>query len=118
MDGIARAEFDHIGVITDVEQPNETWVEATKVWVTSPRAHSHHVEFLRFHPSSTVSGPLRTMPHVAYRTRDLDASIAGHEVLLEPFTVGDGFARVAFVLIDGGVVEFMEYAQPDEEGWF
>mgnify|MGYP003335708201 CR=1 FL=1 len=115
---VKREQFDHIGVITEVEQPGETWVEATRVWVTSPRAHSHNVEFLRFRGDSDLTGPLRTQPHVAYRTTDLEASIAGHEVLLEPFGVGDGFARVAFVLVDGGVVEFMEYRDPDEEGWF
>jgi hypothetical protein len=118
MAGIARERFDHIGVVTGEEQPGETWVPATKVWVTNPRAHSHHVEFLRFHPDSEVSGPLRTDPHVAYRTDDLDASIAGHELLLGPFEVGDGFARVAFVMIDGGLIEFMQYANPDEERWF
>jgi len=26
--------------------------------------------------------------------------------------------RAVFVLIDGAVVEFMQYANPDEEGWF
>ncbi len=118
MAGVRREAFDHIGVITDEERPGETWVEATRVWVTNPRAHSHNVEFLRFRADSEVTGPLRTLPHVAYRTADLDASIAGYEVLLEPFVVGDGFARVAFVMVDGGVVEFMEYRNPDEEGWF
>jgi hypothetical protein len=39
-------------------------------------------------------------------------------VLLAPFAVGGGFCRVAFVLIDGVVVEFMQYSNPDEEGWF
>ncbi|MBM3679862.1 MAG: hypothetical protein FJW81_00740 [Actinobacteria bacterium] len=118
MAAVRRVEFDHIGVITEEERPRETWVEATRVWVTNPRDHSHNVEFLRFRNDSEVTGPLRTAPHVAYRTTDLDASIAGHEVLLEPFVVGEGFARVAFVLVDGGVVEFMEYRDPDEEGWF
>jgi hypothetical protein len=39
-------------------------------------------------------------------------------VLAEPFDVGNGFVTVAFVLIDGAVVEFMQYTNPDEEGWF
>jgi hypothetical protein len=114
-----RSRFDHVGIVTEVEQPEESWVEATRVWVTSPRAHSYNIEFLRFEPDSPVTGPLRTEPHVAYRVDDLDAAIAGHEVVLEPFDAsGTGFCRVAFVSVDGALVEFIEYADPDEEGWF
>ncbi len=113
-----RAAFDHVGLITDVEKPGESWVEATRVWVTSPRAHPFNIEWLRFEPDSPITGPLRTEPHVAYRVADVHAAIAGHEVLAEPFDVGNGFLTAAFVLVEGGVVEFMQYANPDEEGWF
>jgi hypothetical protein len=113
-----RAAFDHVGLITDEEKPGESWVEATRVWVTNPRAHACNVEWLRFEPDSPVTGPLRTEPHVAYRVPDVQAAIEGHDVLAEPFDVGDGFVTVAFVLVDGSVVEFMQYANPDEEGWF
>jgi hypothetical protein len=118
MDGIERACFDHIGVITDEPQAGEVFVEATRVWVTSPRDHPFHIEYLRFEPDSPVAGHLRHDPHVAYRVENVDAALAGHDVLLAPFEVGGGFCRVAFVLIDGVVVEFMQYANPDEEGWF
>jgi len=113
-----RSHFDHIGLVTDQPKPGERWVEATRVWVTSPRRHPYNVEWLRFEPDSPVTGPLRTQPHVAYRVEDVHAAIAGHSVLAEPFEVGDGFATVAFVEVAGAVVEFMQYANPDEEGWF
>ncbi len=113
-----RATFDHVCLITDVEQPGESWVEATRVWVTSPRAHACNVEYLRFSPDSPVAGPIREQPHIAYRVLDLAAAIEGHEVILGPFGVGDGFLEVAFLLVDGVVVEFMQYRDPDEKGWF
>jgi hypothetical protein len=113
-----RASFDHIGLITEEKKAGESWVEATRVWVTSPRAHPFHVEWLRFEPDTPVTGPLRTEPHVAYRVADVSAAVEGHEVLAEPFDVGGGFVTVAFVQIDGAVVEFMQYANPTEEGWF
>ena len=113
-----RASFDHVGLITEEKRAGESWVEATRVWVTSPRAHPFHVEWLRFEPDTPVTGPLRTEPHVAYRVADVNVAVEGHEVLAEPFDVGDGFATVAFVQIDGAVVEFMQYANPTEEGWF
>jgi hypothetical protein len=118
-DTLPRSAFDHVGLITDEQKPGETWVEATRVWVTSPRAHPCNIEWIRFEADSPVTGPLRTEPHVAYRVRELLAAIDGYEVLAEPFDPScTGFVTVAFVLVDGGVVEFMQYADPDEEGWF
>lgn len=113
-----RDRFDHIGIPTDEPHEGETFVPATRVWVTSPRAHPSNVEWLRYEPDSPVTGPLRDMPHVAYRTLDVVKAIEGREILLEPFDVGDGFVQVAFVLVEGAPVEFMQYADPNEEGWF
>lgn len=113
-----RARFDHIGLVTERAQTGERWVEATRCWVTSPRRHPYNIEWLRFEPDSPVTGLLRTEPHIAYRVDDVERSVHGHEVLAEPFDVGDGFVRVAFVDVEGAVVEFMEYANPDEAGWF
>ena len=113
-----RSQFDHIGVITDDVKSGESWVEATRVWVTSPREHPYNIEWLRFEPDTPVTGPLRTEPHVAYRVDDVQAAVEGLDVLAEPFDVGDGFLTVAFVIVDGAVVEFMQYANPDEKGWF
>src|SRR5215208_1391669 len=110
MDGIERARFDHIGIITDESHGDETFVDSTRVWVTNPRQHPFHVEYLRFEPDSTVTGPLRDEPHIAYRVDDVHAAIEGHELLLAPFAVGGGFCQAAFVLVDGAVVEFMQYA--------
>jgi len=113
-----RSRFDHVGIPTEEKKEGESWVEATRVWVTSPRAHPYHVEWLRYEPDSPVTGALRTEPHVAYRVDDVHAAMNGHVVVAEPFDVGDGFLNVGFVEIEGAIVEFMQYANPDEEGWF
>ena len=47
-------EFDHVGITTTVRQPDENWVEQSRVWVTNPRNHPEHIEFLRYEPDSTV----------------------------------------------------------------
>jgi hypothetical protein len=118
MAAIDRATFDHIGVVTTVEQPGETFVPATRVWVTNPRKHPYNVELLRFEPDSPLTDPVWREPHVAYRVADIAQAIEGHEVLAGPFEVGVEFATVAFVRTGGAVVEFMQYRNPDEEGWF
>ena len=117
MGQIDRSQFDHIGVVTTDKKPGERWVDATRVWVTSPRDHPYNVEFLRFETDSPVRGPLRTEPHVAYRVADVEKAIEGHEVVLAPFDVGEGFVRVAFVDVGGVLVEFMQYSNPNEAGW-
>ena len=118
---IDRSRFDHIGLVTDGAKDGETFVAATRVWVTSPRANAFNVEWLRFEPDSPVRGLLRTAPHVAYRVDDIVAAIEGHTVVAEPFDPtgrGNDFLRVAFVEADGVVVELMQYGNPDETGWF
>ena len=116
---IERSKFDHIGIVTERKRPRESWVEATRVWVTSPRDHPYNIEFLRFEPDTPVTGPLRTEPHVAYRVDDLEQALEGHEVVLGPFDAsGTGFVRVAFVNVGGALVELMQYRDPDETGWF
>lgn len=108
-------EFDHIGIPTDDKQPNEMYVPDTKVWVTDPLAHPYRVEYLRFEPDSPVTGPVRDLPHIAFRIDNLDEAIEGEEILLGPFEPTDTL-RVAFILKDGAVFEFMESSEPGH--WF
>jgi hypothetical protein len=113
-----RSRFDHIGLLTEEPREGEVWVEAARAWVTSPRAHPANVEWVRFAPDSPVTGPVRTQPHLAYRVTDVRRAIEGHNIVAEPFEIGNGFATIAFVDIDGALIEFMQYANPNEEGWF
>jgi catechol 2,3-dioxygenase-like lactoylglutathione lyase family enzyme len=109
-------QFHHIGLPTDDPQPGEYFVEDTRVWVTDPRKHPYRVEYLRFESDSPVSGPVRDLPHVAYRVDDLEAALAGEEVLIEPFEPSPGFT-VAFVVKDGAVIEFMKFESDDDLPW-
>lgn len=101
-------QFDHIGLVTTEKKPDERYVAATKVWVTDFQSHPFHVEWLRFEPDSPVAGPVREMPHVAYRVDSIQTAAKGLKVLLEPFDAG--IAKVGFYQTDdGAVIEFMEY---------
>lgn len=110
-------KFEHIGLIATEIKAGEDWVESTRVWVTNPKEHPFHVEWLRYEPDSPVTGPVREKSHVAYSVESLAEASRGLKVLLEPFEVG-GFARVGFYEYkDGTVVELMEYLG-DRSGWF
>ena len=104
-------QFHHVGVITDVVQPGEIYVPETKVHVTNPKDHPYRVEYLRFEVDSPVTGPVRELPHVAFRVDDLDRALAGEQLLLGPFYAMTGL-RVAFILKDGAVFEYMEFDAP------
>ncbi len=100
--------FHHIGMPTEEVQEGETFVEDTKVWVTRPENHPMRVEFLRFEADSEVTGPIREMPHVAFRVNDIHAALEGEDVILEPFTPMEGL-QVAFFMKDGAVFEYMQF---------
>lgn len=109
-------QFHHIGLPTNESHPGEYFVEDTKVWVTDPRKHPYKVEYLRFEPDSPVQGPVRDLPHVAYRVDDIQAELRGEQVLIEPFEPSPNFT-VAFVLKDGAVVEFMKFEKDSDLPW-
>ncbi|NQT14794.1 MAG: hypothetical protein HQ582_18720 [Planctomycetes bacterium] len=101
-------EFEHIGIVTIRKKPNERFVPATRVWVTDFTEHPYRVEWLRFEPDSPVTGPVREMPHVAYRVDDIEAAGEGMSVLIAPFDAGPRFAGF-YQAADGAVVEFVKY---------
>ena len=108
-------EFDHVGVPVSLPQPREMYVPATKVWVTDPLDSPNRIEYLRFEPDSPVTGPVRDLPHMAFRVDNLDREIDGTEVLLGPFHATSTL-RVVFVQRDGAVFEYMENAADGR--WF
>jgi hypothetical protein len=114
MSGRNMFVFDHVGITTTVPQPGENWVEQSRVWVTNPRHHPEHVEFLRYEPDSTVPEIVRANPHIAYRVEGLGPFIDGQEILIPPFMVGD-FLEVVFIRKYNTVFEYMHYLK---EGWF
>ena len=101
-------QFEHIGIVTSQKKPGARFVPATRVWVTDFTEHPYRIEWLRFEPDSPVTGPVREMPHVAYRVDDVEAAGRGMKVLLEPFDAGPricGFYQTD----DGAVIEFLKY---------
>ncbi|RMF80179.1 MAG: hypothetical protein D6737_08940 [Chloroflexi bacterium] len=109
--------FDHVGIPTDDKQPDEDWVESTRVWVTNPRNHKYRVEFLRFEPDTPCKWEVVNLPHVAYRVKaeDFPKLLEGVEILIEPFEVDENLT-IAYVKKNGMPVEYMVFKDPDL--WF
>ena len=108
--------FDHVGITTTMKQPNENWVEQSRVWVTNPHDHPERLEFLRYEPDSSVPEAIKKNPHIAFRVDAFALHLAapGVEIIIPPFTVGD-FLEVVFVRKYDTIFEYMHYLK---EGWF
>lgn len=103
--------FHHIGLPTDTPQPHETWVEGGRLWISNPSRHPQRVEWLRYadEPADESQAAFRASPHIAYTVDDLDAAIAGKEIVVQPGEIGEPpFARAAFTREDGMIVEYLQ----------
>ena len=82
-------------------------MEEARLHITDPTAHPFRVEFLRFEEGSPMPELLQTTPHAAFVVPDLDAAMAGKDVVLEPFDANDQ-VRVGFIKDGDALIELME----------
>ncbi len=102
--------FHHIGLRSFEPRPGEDFVTASKTWVTNPANDANMIEYLRYEPDSLIDEEFKNTPHIAYAVDDLATHLAGKNVYLEPFEVGDPpFATVAFTREDGVFIEYMKF---------
>jgi hypothetical protein len=110
----AMLVFDHVGITTTIKQPNEDWIESSRVWVTNPRNHPEQIELLRYEPDSQVPDAIKNNPQLAFRVESLEPHTEGQEITIPPFEVG-GFVRVTFIRKFNTIIEYMLYLKED---WF
>lgn len=108
-------EYHHIGIPTFEPRPGEVHLAEFGVHVSGYESSPFGVEWMRFDPDSPLPELVRTVPHVAFRVDDLDAAIAGREVLIAPNRPSPG-VRVAFIVDNGAPIEFLEYDREPGDG--
>lgn len=109
--------FHHVGLRAIEPQPNENFVESTRVWVTDPNHHPFKIEYLRYEPDSYLSEEFRNTPHIGFVVDEIEPWMKDKEIAIPPFEVGDPpFVRVVFVYEDGLICEYMAFV-PDAV-WF
>lgn len=101
-------QFHHIGLVTNEPKPGEMYFESLKVWGTDPSADPNKVEWVRFSPDSVLADtPVAKMPHTSWQVDDLDAELAGKDVVVQPLQAAENI-RIAYFMMDGALIEYLE----------
>ncbi len=101
-------KYHHLGIPTTTRRAGEYYLEAADLHVYDYRHSPYGVEWIRFGPRSESPDLVKTLPHVAFEVDDLDAALAGKDVIIPPSSPSEG-VRVAFVVENGAPVELLQY---------
>jgi hypothetical protein len=108
--------FHHLGIPTTEVREGETHLEEMGVYVSGFETSPYGIEWMRFDPDSPVPDLVKKVPHVAFVVDDLEAAIAGKELLISPNRPSEG-VTVAFIVDNGAPVEFLQFDGPEFEVW-
>ena len=100
--------YHHIGIPTDEPKPGETYLPDFKAYCTDHEANPFGIQWMRYEADCPLPELVKTVAHVAFEVDDLDAVLAGQEILIHPNSPSEG-VRVAFVIRDGAPVEFLQF---------
>ncbi len=101
--------FHHVGIPTDAVHVAEHYLAAFKVFASGFDTSSYGVEWLRFESDSPVPELVRSVPHVAFEVDNLEAAIAGKEIIFPPFSPYSG-VRAAMIVENGAPIEVLEFS--------
>lgn len=101
-------KINHFGVPTTTVQPNETYAEGLKVWLTDYSKSKNKIEFLRFEEDSWMPEIIQKVAHIAYEVDSLEEEMAGAKVLVEPMQASEDLT-IAFIEEEGIAIELMYF---------
>ena len=103
-------EYHHLGIPTDIEMPDETYLAPFKLYVSGFNTSPYGIEWMRFENDSPVDKLIRTFPHIAFKVNDLDYELANRDfkVITMPNSPSDG-VRVAMIEHNGAPIELIEF---------
>lgn len=101
--------FHHVGIPTNAVQAAEHYLAGFKVFASGFETSAYGVEWLRFECDSPVPELVRSVPHVAFEVDNLEAAIAGKEIIFPPFSPFPG-VRAAMIVENGAPIEVLEFS--------
>jgi hypothetical protein len=111
-----QLRYHHIGIPTDRPLPEEDYVADFKAYASGYAQSPYGIEWMKFDPGCPLPELVKKVPHVAFVVDDLQAAIAGREILIAPNSPAEG-VTVAFIVDNGAPVEFLQFDRPEAEVW-
>jgi len=102
-------KYHHLGIPTTTSRVGERYLPEHKVYISGFETSPFGIEWMRFEPDCTIPELVKTVPHVAFQVDDLDAALAGREILISPNSPSPG-VTVAFIIDDGAPIELLEFS--------
>jgi hypothetical protein len=99
--------FDHVGIPTTERFEGEIPLPHLRMTVSDHQDNPFGIQWQRYWDDAPYPDLVKTVPHVAFEVDDLEAAIAGHEVIIEPNSPSAGVV-VAFVVVNGAPVELLQ----------
>src|SRR5262245_31984195 len=100
-------KYNHIGIPTTGAFLGEIDLPHLKITVSDHAANPFGIQWQRYWEGAPYPELVKTVPHVAFEVDDLDAAIAGCNVIIAPNSPSRG-VRVAFIEVNGAPVELMQ----------
>lgn len=102
--------YHHIGIPTDSQRADEIHIPRLRIHVSAYETSACGVQWMRFDADAPYPEIIKTVAHVAFEVDDLEAALAGQEILVPPNSPSEG-VRVAMILDHGAPVELLEFAK-------
>ncbi len=113
---MAALRYHHLGIPTNRTLPETDYIAALKIYASGYEQSPYGIEWMKCDPDCPLPELVKTVPHIAFVVDDLEAAIAGEEVLIAPNSPSAG-VTVAFIIHNGAPVEFLQFTRPDAEIW-
>ena len=100
-----------MGVPTVTPRRGERYLPHLKMFVCGFESSPFGIEWMRFEPDSPVSELVKSVPHLAFEVDDLEAAVAGRQLLGDASSPCEG-VRVAMFVDDGIPIEVLQFDEP------
>ncbi len=108
--------YHHIGIPTDRSLPDADHFPELKLAASGYEQSPFGVEWMRFDPDCPLPELVKTVPHVAFVVDDLQAALAGQEIIIPPNRPAERLT-VAFIVHNRAPIELMQFDRPEDEIW-
>ncbi|HEY7269880.1 MAG TPA: hypothetical protein VH951_08635 [Dehalococcoidia bacterium] len=100
-------KFNHIGIPTTESFDGEIAVPHLKITCSDHKNNPFGIQWMRYWDGAPYPELVKTVAHVAFEVDDLEAAMAGHNVLIAPNSPSEG-VMVAMIEVNGAPVELMQ----------